>query len=196
MFKIVKREEMSEGNVILNEIEAPKIARKAQPGQFVILKANEDGERIPLTMAETDADKGTITIIYMVVGNGDKKYGDYIEDLGDKYKIKVIKVDGVSNKNLPAYYSASDLAVWPVEATIGTIEAMACSLPIICNKDLNERYEKGNGFGVNPGNIEELAEKLDFFIQNSLKTAQMGDLSKRVVIENLSWRIIAEKFLE
>ena len=48
MFKIVKREEMSDGNVILNEIEAPKIARKAKPGQFVILKANEDGERIPV----------------------------------------------------------------------------------------------------------------------------------------------------
>ena len=47
MFKIVKREEMSHGTVILNEIEAPKIARKAKPGQFVILKANEDGERIP-----------------------------------------------------------------------------------------------------------------------------------------------------
>ena len=51
MFKIVKREEMSEGTVILNEIEAPMIARKAKPGQFVILKANETGERIPLTMA-------------------------------------------------------------------------------------------------------------------------------------------------
>ncbi len=68
MFKIVKREEMSEGNVILNEIEAPKIAAKARPGQFVILKANEDGERIPLTMADTDPQKGTITVIYMVVG--------------------------------------------------------------------------------------------------------------------------------
>lgn len=68
MFKIIKREEMSEGTVILNEIEAPAIARKAKPGQFVILKANEDGERIPLTMAETDPEKGTITIIYMVVG--------------------------------------------------------------------------------------------------------------------------------
>ncbi len=68
MFKIVRREEMSQGTVILNEIEAPLIARKARPGQFVILKANENGERIPLTMAETDAAKGTITIIYMVVG--------------------------------------------------------------------------------------------------------------------------------
>jgi len=68
MFKIVKREEMSQGTVILNEIEAPAIAKKAKPGQFVILKANEDGERIPLTMAETNPEKGTITIIYMVVG--------------------------------------------------------------------------------------------------------------------------------
>ncbi|MFW2368258.1 MAG: sulfide/dihydroorotate dehydrogenase-like FAD/NAD-binding protein [Desulforhopalus sp.] len=68
MFKIVKREEMAEGTVILNEIEAPLIAKKAKPGQFVILKANEEGERIPLTMADTDPDNGTITIIYMVVG--------------------------------------------------------------------------------------------------------------------------------
>ena len=68
MFKIVRREEMTAGSVILNEIEAPAIARKAQPGQFVILKANEDGERIPLTMAETNPDQGTITVIYMVVG--------------------------------------------------------------------------------------------------------------------------------
>lgn len=68
MFKIVKREEMAEGTVILNEIEAPLIAKKAKPGQFVILKANEDGERIPLTMADTDPENGTITIIYMVVG--------------------------------------------------------------------------------------------------------------------------------
>jgi ferredoxin--NADP+ reductase len=68
MFKIVTREEMAEGTVILNEIEAPLIAKKAKPGQFVILKANEDGERIPLTMADTNPDKGTITIIYMVVG--------------------------------------------------------------------------------------------------------------------------------
>jgi ferredoxin--NADP+ reductase len=68
MFKIVKREEMAGGTVVLNEIEAPLIAKKAKPGQFVILKVNETGERIPLTMADTDPAKGTITVIYMVVG--------------------------------------------------------------------------------------------------------------------------------
>ncbi len=68
MFTIVNREEMAGGTVILNEIEAPRIAAKARPGQFLILKANENGERIPLTMAETDPEKGTVTVIYMVVG--------------------------------------------------------------------------------------------------------------------------------
>ena len=68
MFEILKRTEMADGTVVLNEISAPLIAKKARPGQFVILKANETGERIPLTMAETDPKKGTITIIYQVVG--------------------------------------------------------------------------------------------------------------------------------
>lgn len=68
VFVIVRREDLAGGTAVLNEIEAPKIARKARPGQFVILKATEEGERIPLTMADADADKGTITVIYMVVG--------------------------------------------------------------------------------------------------------------------------------
>ncbi len=84
MFTIVKREEMSAGTVVLNEIEAPAIARKAQPGQFVILKANEDGERIPLTMAETNPQKGTITVIYMVVGKSTALFKTL--EVGDGYQ--------------------------------------------------------------------------------------------------------------
>jgi ferredoxin--NADP+ reductase len=107
MFKIVKREEMAEGTVILNEIDAPLIAAKAKPGQFVILKANEEGERIPLTMAETDPQKGTITIIYMVVGKSTalfkslqegQSYQDVIGPLGKPTHIeklgKVLCVGG------------------------------------------------------------------------------------------------------
>jgi ferredoxin/flavodoxin---NADP+ reductase len=84
MFKIVKRHEMAKGTVILNEIEAPLIARKAKPGQFVILKANENGERIPLTMAETNPEQGTITIVYMVVGKSTALFRDL--QVGDAYQ--------------------------------------------------------------------------------------------------------------
>ncbi len=86
MFPIVKREEIAGGTVILNEIEAPLIAAKTKPGQFVILKAYEEGERIPLTMADVDPVKGTITIIYMVVGKSTEifkqlKVGDAFQDV-------------------------------------------------------------------------------------------------------------------
>ncbi len=83
MFQIIKREEMSKGTVVLNEIEAPLIARKAKPGQFVILKANETGERIPLTVADTHPDQGTITVIYMVVGRSTALFKELQE--GDGY---------------------------------------------------------------------------------------------------------------
>jgi len=84
MFKIVKREVYSQGTVIMNQIEAPKIAYKAKPGQFVILKADEEGERIPLTMADLDVEKGTIDIIYQVVGTSTAKFRDM--NVGDAFQ--------------------------------------------------------------------------------------------------------------
>ena len=74
---------MAEGTVILNEIEAPLIARKAKPGQFIILKATEKGERIPLTMADVDPENGTITIIYMVIGKSTALFKKL--NVGDHY---------------------------------------------------------------------------------------------------------------
>lgn len=86
MFEILKRQEMADGTVVMNEISAPLIAKKARAGQFVILKANETGERIPLTMADTDPIKGTITIIYQVVGKSTSLFkslqiGDHFQDV-------------------------------------------------------------------------------------------------------------------
>ncbi len=68
MFRIVEKREMAERTVCEFKIEAPDIARKAKPGQFVVIRAKETGERIPLTMAGTDPDAGTINIIFQVVG--------------------------------------------------------------------------------------------------------------------------------
>ena len=68
MNRIVRRREMAGGRMVLNEIEAPKIARVAQPGQFVMLRANEFGERVPMTISDSNPEKGTITIIFSVAG--------------------------------------------------------------------------------------------------------------------------------
>lgn len=84
MFEILRRQEMADGTVVLNEISAPKIAAKAKPGQFVILKANETGERIPLTMAESDSKKGTVTVIYQVVGKSTALFKSL--QVGDRFQ--------------------------------------------------------------------------------------------------------------
>ena len=67
------------------DIEAPRVARSAQPGQFIIIKNNDKGERIPLTIADYDRENGTVTIVFQTVGYATKelaKYevGDYVED--------------------------------------------------------------------------------------------------------------------
>ena len=67
MYKILTKRVLNP-QVTLMEIDAPHIAKKAQPGQFIMLRVNEQGERIPLTIADFDVEKGTVTIIYQVVG--------------------------------------------------------------------------------------------------------------------------------
>ena len=67
MYKIVKKQPLNP-TVTLMEIEAPLIAKKAKPGQFIILRVDENGERIPLTVAGYDREKGTVTIIFQIVG--------------------------------------------------------------------------------------------------------------------------------
>ena len=67
MFPIVKKRVLNE-TVTLMEIEAPLVARKALPGQFIIFRIDEEGERIPLTIAGSDREKGTVTIIFQKVG--------------------------------------------------------------------------------------------------------------------------------
>ena len=67
MYKILVKQQLAP-SVQLFEVEAPLIARKAQPGQFIILRINEGGERIPLTIANFNREKGTISLIFQEVG--------------------------------------------------------------------------------------------------------------------------------
>ncbi|MDD2955386.1 MAG: sulfide/dihydroorotate dehydrogenase-like FAD/NAD-binding protein [Oscillospiraceae bacterium] len=67
MYQILKKQALNP-TVTLMEIEAPLVAKKAEPGQFIILRVDENGERIPLTVADFDREKGTVTIIFQIVG--------------------------------------------------------------------------------------------------------------------------------
>ncbi|WP_243544966.1 sulfide/dihydroorotate dehydrogenase-like FAD/NAD-binding protein [Pseudodesulfovibrio tunisiensis] len=67
-YKILKKQELIPGQTTLLVIDAPQIAQKARPGNFIILRVHENGERVPLTVADRDPENGTITIVYLVVG--------------------------------------------------------------------------------------------------------------------------------
>lgn len=79
MFKIVRKRILNEA-VVLMEIEAPFVAKKAQPGQFIIFRTDEFGERVPLTIADYDSEKGTVTIIFQIVGKSTEKLASMNEE--------------------------------------------------------------------------------------------------------------------
>lgn len=78
MFRIVKKQVLNP-SIVLMSIHAPLIAKKAEPGQFIILRISEGGERIPLTIADYDRENGTVTIIYQLVGKTTRELADMNE---------------------------------------------------------------------------------------------------------------------
>ncbi len=84
LYKIIRKKSLNP-TVTQMEIEAPLVAAKAKPGQFIILRVNEEGERIPLTVAGTNTEDGTVKIIFQIVGSttallNAKEQGEYIQD--------------------------------------------------------------------------------------------------------------------
>ncbi len=84
MYKILKKQALNP-TVTLMEIESPLVAAKAQPGQFIILRVDAEGERIPLTVADFDREQGSVTIIFQIVGATTEKLnrlnpGDFLQD--------------------------------------------------------------------------------------------------------------------
>jgi len=76
MFKILKKEYLA-NNIWLMDIEAPRVAKTCQPGQFVIVKMDEKGERIPLTVCDYDREKGIVTIVFQTVGASTEEMAEY-----------------------------------------------------------------------------------------------------------------------
>ncbi|HIZ09747.1 MAG TPA: sulfide/dihydroorotate dehydrogenase-like FAD/NAD-binding protein [Candidatus Borkfalkia avicola] len=99
MYKILKKKELNP-TVTLMEVDAPFVAKKAEPGQFIILRVDEEGERIPLTVADFDREKGTVTIIFQIVGGTTERLnqlreGEFIHDfvgpLGEPSHVEGLK---------------------------------------------------------------------------------------------------------
>ena len=97
MYKILKAEQLT-ANIFLMDVEAPRVARHCEPGQFVIVKMDEKGERIPLTICDYDREAGTITIVFQPVGAFTGPLGNASElveeDIEELKKKKILFVGG------------------------------------------------------------------------------------------------------
>ena len=85
MFKIVKKEQLTD-KIWLMEVEAPRVAAKCLPGEFIIVRIDEKGERIPLTICDYSRDKGTVTIVFQEVGYSTTRMKDLSEGEGCKFR--------------------------------------------------------------------------------------------------------------
>lgn len=83
MYKITKKELLA-NNIYLMDVLAPRVAKKCYPGQFVIVKMDEKGERIPLTICDYDKEEGTVTIVYQAVGTSTTRMAEY--EVGDEFR--------------------------------------------------------------------------------------------------------------
>ncbi len=108
MYEIVKKRELTD-NIYLMDIEAPRVAKSAKPGQFIIIKNDDKGERIPLTIADYNRKEGTVTIVFQAVGRGTKELanfqeGDYVADfvgpLGQPSEFIHENLEDLKNKNI------------------------------------------------------------------------------------------------
>ncbi len=128
-YKILKKVDLNP-QIFLMEIEAPMVARKAEPGQFIILRIDEYGERVPFTIADFDREKGTITIIVQKVGKTTKDLsvlsaGDVVLDFAGPLgmptslqKMKNVAVIGGGLGTAIAYPQAKKLKVLGAEVTV------------------------------------------------------------------------------
>ena len=92
MYKILKAEKLAD-KIYLMDVHAPRVASHCQPGQFVIVKMDEKGERIPLTICDYDREAGTITIVFQEVGASTVKMGEL--KAGDSFRDLQVRLDAL-----------------------------------------------------------------------------------------------------
>lgn len=145
MYKIVEKRILAP-KIVLLEVEAPRVAAAAQPGQFVIVKMDEKGERIPLTVCDYDREKGTITIVLQSVGASTNEManlekGDYFEDfagpLGCPSEFVHEDVEELKKKNI--MFIAGGVGAAPVFPQVKWLREKGVDVSVIIggrNKDL------------------------------------------------------------
>lgn len=120
MYKIIDKRALAP-QIFLMDIEAPRVAKSAKPGQFVIIKMDEKGERLPLTISDYDVEKGTVTIVVQTIGSSTKamenyeigeSFSDFVGPLGQESELMHESIEELKNKKI--VFVAGGLGTAPV----------------------------------------------------------------------------------
>lgn len=144
MYKIVKKQELTT-NIYLMEVEAKRVAKACEPGQFVIVRMDEEGERIPLTICDYDRAKGTITIVFQTVGAGTKlmaqleegdSFRDFVGPLGCASEF--VNEDLESLKNKKILFVAGGVGAAPVYPQVKWLHERGIAADVIVGSKTKE----------------------------------------------------------
>jgi len=137
MYKIIRKKELVE-NIYLMDIEAKRVAKAALPGQFVIVKVDEQGERIPLTICDYDREKGTVSIVFQTLGASTKKLavlheGDEIRDfvgpLGNPSEVVTDEIENLEKKRI--VFVAGGVGTAPVYPQVKMLKEKGIDVDVI-----------------------------------------------------------------
>ena len=157
MYQILKAEKLAD-KIYLMVVEAPRIARACEPGEFVIVKMDEEGERIPLTICDFDRENGTVTIVFQTVGASTEKmshlkagdaFRDFVGPLGNPSEF--VKEDLASLKHKKYLFVAGGVGAAPVYPQVKWLKEHGIDVDVIVGsktKDLlilTEEMEKVSG---------------------------------------------------
>lgn len=170
MYRIVKAEELTT-NIYLMDVEAPRAARACQPGQFVIVRTDEDGERIPLTICDYNREAGTVTIVFQVVGAATEmmknlkagdSFHDFVGPLGCPSELIHEEIESLRTKKI--LFVAGGLGTAPVYPQVKWLHEQGVAADVIVGaktKDLlimEEEMRRLQGISISPQTTVLMAE--------------------------------------
>lgn len=188
MYKILKAEQLAD-KIYLMDVEAPRVARSCQPGEFVIVKMDESGERIPLTICDFDREKGSVTIVFQIVGGSTEKmaglhvgdsFQDFVGPLGQPSEF--VKENPEEVKSKKYLFVAGGVGTAPVYPQVKWMKEHGIAVDVIVgakNKDLliledMMREQAGNLYiTTDDGSYERkgmVTEVIKDLVQNQGKT--------------------------
>lgn len=144
MYKIIEKRKLAP-QIFLMDIEAPRVAKSAKPGQFVIIKMDEKGERIPLTISDYDTERGTVTIVVQTIGCSTKEmehyevndsFLDFVGPLGQASELMSESVEELKNKKI--VFIAGGLGTAPVYPQVKWLSEQGVKADVIIGAKAKE----------------------------------------------------------